>query len=569
MKKVATFFLLFFIICNLPLNGQKLDLQSKIRLNQVGYYPDAPKFFILADNLSRSYEIKDSAGQIVFSGKLMPLQKWDKSGEDVQIGEFSNLTKPGKYQIVTDNRITSYLFSIKRNLYTDIAVASVKAYYYQRMSIPMDAGCAGQYKRNMGHPDTICYYHPSTGYNKGFKASPKGWYDAGDYNKYVVNAGITLAYLLKVAELYPNWLPDRSLNIPESGNGKNDLLDEIKFELDWLITMQDTDGGVFFKLTNLNFDPFEMPEKTVEKRFFVGKSTTSSLCYSAILAQASRVYRNYDQMYSSMLLQMAEKSWKWALNYPDIEFRNPVDVKTGEYGDNDLKGEFFLAASELYISTGLEMYKDQVMKFKTPFAFKEGDNWRSFLPEIAYFSLVEDRSHLTNTEKKLLKNEIIKVADSLELKLISIPYRIPVDYFTWGSNSDIMDAAAIFCYAYKLTKAKKYLALALETTDYVFGKNATGYSFVTGYGSKPPLHPHHRLSEADGIIDPIPGFLVGGPNNDRPDEGNLPVGMIYVFKEPARSYLDETPSYASNEVAINWNAPLAFVLCFLENEVNK
>jgi endoglucanase len=196
-------------------------------------------------------------------------------------------------------------------------------------------------------------------------------------------------------------------------------------------------------------------------------------------------------------------------------------------------------------------------------------NWRNFLPNLGYFSLISQQSQLPENEKTIIKKRLYNVADSLMERMKKIPYRIAVDNFTWGSNSDILDAAIIFAEAYHYSKERKYLNAAIENTDYVLGKNATSYSFVTGFGAHSPKDPHHRLSASDGIEGPIPGFLVGGPNSGHNDANKETLGVKYKYNEPARSYMDEQNNWASNEVAINWNAPLVFITGFLENSMEN
>jgi endoglucanase len=434
--------------------------------------------------------------------------------------------------------------------------------------MPIDKRFAGNYSRPMGHPDTACYFHPSTGHNGGKKASPRGWYDAGDYNKYVVNAGVTVGTLMQLHELFPDYLPDGALNIPESGNRINDLVDEIRYELDWLLSMQDADGGVFVKVSNLKHDPFAMPDKTLEKRYIIGKSTGSSLCFSAILAQASRIMKPVNTDYAAYMLQCSQRAWNWAIQNPNKVFRNPPDVHTGEYFEDDFGNNFFWAACELYTTTSSPVYYHEFQKYSRPLDFSLG-NWRNFLPNLGYFSLISQQSQLPENEKTIIKKRLYNVADSLMERMKKIPYRIAVDNFTWGSNSDILDAAIIFAEAYHYSKERKYLNAAIENTDYVLGKNATSYSFVTGFGAHSPKDPHHRLSASDGIEGPIPGFLVGGPNSGHNDANKETLGVKYKYNEPARSYMDEQNNWASNEVAINWNAPLVFITGFLENSMEN
>ena len=540
--------------------------KEDIRLNQVGYYPSSVKRAIVVNSVSNTFELQDTTGEKVFEGKLEIGGTWDKSGEQVKIADFSAFAKAGCFVLFVPDKGISFRFLIKPGVYLEALKSALKSYYYQRCSMPLEAKYAGIYARAAGHPDTLCYFHPSTGHNSGTKPSPKGWYDAGDYNKYIVNTGVTLGMLFDLAELFPNAVPDGFTGIPESGNGVGDLLDELRYELDWVLTMQDKDGGVFNKLTNLGFDAFEMPEKATEKRFFVGKSTTAALDFAANTAQASRVFKSTDKEYAQKLLSASESAFEWAVKHPAIVFENPKDVSTGAYGSKEFRDEFFWAASELYVSTGDKKFLAEAKKYQQPLKFPVGENWRQYLRNLGYFRLADDGSPLSSSEKETYRKAITTEADTLIQKMSKIPYHIPVNDFQWGSNSDFLDASMLFCMAWKLSNDRKYFDAVIETTDYIFGKNATGYCFITGLGSKSPMHIHHRPSASDGIDQPVPGLLVGGPNSFLQDIGS---GAKYASKAPAKCYSDMQSSYASNEVAINWNAPLVFVLGFLQAESDK
>jgi endoglucanase len=150
------------------------------------------------------------------------------------------------------------------------------------------------------------------------------------------------------------------------------------------------------------------------------------------------------------------------------------------------------------------------------------------------------------------------VADSLLIIQKSHPYRITFsegDFF-WGSNSHAANIGIVYILAYRATEERRYRDAALHQFDYLFGRNPTGYSFITGFGVKSPRFIHHRPSTADGIAEPVPGFLAGGPNGSQQDRRHCD---CYATTLPALSYVDSTCSYASNEVAINWNAPLVFL----------
>jgi len=379
-----------------------------------------------------------------------------------------------------------------------------------------------------------------------------------------VNAGYTVSMLLTLFENFPDIYPDNS-NIPESGNNLSDLLDEIRYELDWAETMQDADGGVFFKLTSKTFCGFVRPQDDTLSRFVAGKSTSSTLNFAAMFANAARVWDKYDKKLSERYLANATKAWEWAIKNPSIIFRNPPDIFTGEYGHFDFRGDFFWAAAQLYSTTGEEKYGSYIRSNWIDFTFVPGENWRTYLKNLGYYALILPESKAVQSVKDSVKNSILTEADKQVENLEKCPYLQPLSSFVWGSNSDVLDLAVIFAQAYQITKNKKYLDAAIETTDYIFGKNAVGISYVTGFGSKSPINPHFRLSATSGMGEPVPGWVVGGPNANLNDElsSKIPYGVKYEFHEPAKCYVDQTGSYASNEVAINWNAPLAYIAGFL------
>jgi endoglucanase len=543
----------------------KLQTSSNIRLNQLGYLPGAVKKAVILSSDATEFQLVDTSGKKVFSAKLEDKGVWDLSKDTVKVADFSSFNLTGTYRITVKDLGLSYPFKIDAGVYSEVLNASIKGYYLQRASTVLEEKYAGPYNHPMAHPDDKCFYHPSTGKKAGTMSSPKGWYDAGDYNKYMVNAGVTVSTLLTFYENYPQAVGDNSLNIPESGNGVSDLLDEIKYELDWAETMQDADGGVFFKLTSKSFSGFIKPQDDTMDRFVVGKSTSSSLNFAAMFAQAGRVWKSIDPVLSEKYLSEAKLAWLWAIKNPAIAFRNPDGVSTGEYGHQDFKGDFYWASAELFASTGDSTYSDFLAANAIDFSFVPGESWRTYLKNLGYYALLLPDCKLPEAEKEALKKSVLAEADIQLANLEKCPYREPLSTFVWGSNSDVLDIGVIFAQAYKLTKDKKYLNGAVETTDYVFGKNAIGISFVTGFGSKSTMFPHQRLSVSDGVEAPLPGWLAGGPNqnlNDAQSERN-PGGVKYKSTEPAKAYMDLTASYASNEIAINWNAPLVYMTGFL------
>ena len=545
-------------------------LSGEIRLNQIGYFTGGEKVFVVVNSPATDFEIIDRQEEIVFSGELREQGKWAASGEEVKTGDFSAFTEPGIFAVKIKDSGRSYWFEIGKSIYHEASKASLRSFYFQRASMKMEEKYLHKFKREMGHPDDTCYFHPSTGINEGFKSSPGGWYDAGDYGKYVVNAAVSVGTLLSLYELTPEVFPDSSLNIPESGNRVNDLLDEVKYELDWLITMQDTDGGVFHKLTSLDHDAYVMPGKSTLTRYIIGKTTAATLDFTAVMSQSSRIYKNIDPAYSQMCLDASRKAWKWAKSNQKAYFiKNPEGVNTGMYNDSCLEEEFFWAAAELFVTTGEKKYFEEIALSLGNISFRTGESWRNYVDNLGYYALLS-KGTLDEKHEELLKGGLIKLADSLKERINEVPYRIPLDKFLWGSNSDILNMAIVFAYAYTKTGNRDYINGMLETTDYIFGKNATGYCFVSGFGTRSAANFHHRLLIADANKEPFPGFLAGGPNYLMQDAGWMKTqGVFYKDTIPAKAYIDSQESYASNEICINWNAPLVFVLAYLDQLYNK
>jgi len=572
-RQIFIALLIIMISCQSSQNDiDKTSISDKIRINQIGYEVNSPKRFMVSNSKSGTFEIINESGDVEFEGNLVDRGIWESSGESVKMGDFSTFNDPGTYRIYVSGEGISYPFVIGMNLFLDAAIDGLKSFYLQRMTIDIDQKFAGVFQRPGGHPDTVCYFHESTAQKSGDKSSPGGWYDAGDYGKYIVNAGVSVGTMLALNDINPNVFQDGSLWIPESGNGKNDLLDEIKFELDWMKSMQDKDGGVFHKLTTKNFEGFVMPVNAVNDRYIIGKSTAATLDFAATMAMAARLYKDFDPIFASNCLEMATLAWNWAVSHPEEYYdKNPEDVSTGAYNDVILDEEFFWAAAELYISTGEEKYYDSIKDNLSGMEFRVEESWRQYVDNIGYYSLLSPKSPLDESDQKVIMGRLLVLADSLTDIIEKNPYRVPVDHFRWGSNSDFLNAAVLFTIAHHYTGDPVYKDSMYETLDYIFGKNATGNSFITGYGSKTPMHIHHRQSEADGVLDPFPGFVVGGPNESRQDQGSLEAaGKKYESLLPARSYIDEVESFASNEICINWNAPYVFVLgCLVDTRDEK
>ncbi len=555
------------------------QLTTDIRLNQLGFYPNAPKIaVVINDSASTNFYITSTnLRDTFFTGKLTDEKKSAYSSLKTRIANFSSFSGRGSFFICVPGMGHSYVFEIDDHANRPAAISTLKGYFYQRASMPLEERFAGKWHRSAGHPDNIVYVHPSAADKERpagtIISAPGGWYDAGDYNKYIVNSGISMGTLLSAYEDFPEYFKHLTTNIPESGDGVPDILNEVIYNLRWMLTMQDPfDGGVYNKCTNAVFDAFVMPGVTTAPRFVVQKGTAATLDFAAVTAQASRILNQYKKQLPGLAdscLNASESAWEWSEKNPDsiydqalINKKYKPEITTGAYGDRRFTDEWFWAASELYITTKDKRFYDTVNNHVKD---KIGlPSWAN-VGMLGYYSLLRFGKELPMMDKSNLawiKNVIIQMADEYISNVSNNAFATvmgqTVRDFNWGSNSVAANQGVLLINAYNISDDKKYVDAALSNLDYLLGRNATGYCFVTGAGSKSPMFPHHRESTADGITDPVPGLLVGGPNPGMQD------GCKYEFKEPETAYEDIVCAYASNEIAINWNAPMVYLVNAIE-----
>ncbi|GHB67880.1 glycoside hydrolase family 9 protein [Persicitalea jodogahamensis] len=579
MKNFTQILLIFLLSFLTKTTLAQLSTDS-VRLNQLGYYPDAPKTAAIYGAGKGGFILKTAEGnQTVYHGQLSENRTSPFSAKTTRIADFSAFTKPGRYVLEVPEIGASYPFEIKNQVHDAASRAAIKGYYFQRMSTPLPEKYAGKWARPGGHPDVSVLVHPSAASPlrpAGTTLSaPGGWYDAGDYNKYIVNSGISVGTMLAAYEDFPAYYDTLNLNIPESSNALPDLLDEVLYNLRWMLTMQDpNDGGVYHKLTNPVFDGMNvMPHEATKPRFVVQKSTAAALDFAAVMAQGSRIFKKYRQPLPGLAdscLIAAQRAWGWAKVNPNVVYDQDAinssfdpDIKTGTYGDRNLADEFIWAACELYITTKSETYYKAVNLFpdeKMPLP-----SW----PQVrlmGYYSLLRHAGEITDVARKdvaKLKVRMVAMADGLiegtEKHYLNTVMGHSKSDYAWGSSSVAANQGMAIMQAYRLTQDRKYLNAALTNVDYLLGRNGTGYCFLTGFGSKRVMHPHHRPSVADGVTEPVPGLLSGGPNPGKQDKC-----PTYTSDLPDEAFTDDDCSYASNEICINWNAPLVYLLGAVE-----
>lgn len=536
--------------------------------NQLGFTPEAEKIIIIPGNDANPVEVRDLSGKKILDIKAPYVNEWPASGEETQVFDLSSIKKEGTYRLFRNGEYLGNPIVVTKNAYEEVTKASLKWFYYQRASMALDFQYAGKWARAYAHPDDkVIVYGTDKTTNKKSKSKPrmikssKGWYDAGDYGKYIVNSGITVFTLLALYEHFPAYVDTLKWNIPVVYDKLPPLLDEVRWNLDWMLSVQDNDGGVFHKVTTLNFSGSVAPEKDTDTRYAIIKNYVASLDFAGVMAQASVIYKKFDKSYADKLLKAAEKAYAWAKANPKALYKQPDDVKTGSYapGNEDGQDELRFAASELYNATKKSAY----LKDLKENAFTTNGPWWGDLNMLAVYRVALSPATYGDSLSKVAQKILLDEANSLRSEGDSSAYRLPMHSWNWnwGSNSAVANNGIILLHAYYLTNDKSYLDGAQQTLDYLLGKNPMEISYVTGFGYRSPLNPHHRPSESDFITEPVPGMLVGGPHLGKQDIGeeHWKCKDYASANKPALAYIDDRCSYATNEVAINWNAPFAYL----------
>jgi endoglucanase len=568
---------LLLLACLWPGGWLLAQQSSAIRLNQVGFFTNGPKVVAVIGTSATQFTVKSTdRNTTYYTGNLSTASTWALSGESVQTADFSSFVTPGNYVIDISGLGYSYPFRIGNDVLVDVNRRLSKAYYYNRCSAALPANYAGKWSRNLGHPDTEVIILPSAASSArpaGTKvASTKGWYDAGDFNLYITNSSIGTYSPLTAYEQYKSYYDTLKLNIPESSNTLPDILDQVKWNTDWMLTMQDpNDGGVYFKKTDAVFDGFEMPEADNVTRYMCKKTTSSAFDFAASMAVAYRVFKGWDNAYATQCLNAAKAAYIWGAANPNIVFANPPAeggypaITTGDYVDTDLSDEYEWAANELYIATLDEAYYAKGYKSGNSYPLP---NW-NVTRMLGLVSLVYHRKNLTSlgfADTLSMKNKLITMATTLSnYQKNTSPYKIVMGQggkaqFDWGSNGFAARQSFILLNAYQLTQNIDFLTAALSNVDYLLGRNAVGYCFVTSVGSKPSMNISHRQSAADGIVDPVPGWMPGGPSSVT----YISDGCANYTNTPATSYFDQQGCYTKNEVDINWNGAACYATAATE-----
>lgn len=593
------------LAASLIFSAAAISAPAPVHLNQVGLLPVAQHRAIVPSpsKVPLNWTLLDGRGRTMARGRTVVFGDDRDSGEHVHRIDFKAATGNG-YRLRL-GKISSRPFAVSPATYDRLPVSAFNYFYQNRAGVPIEARFAGgeRWARPAGHvgeratcvsgKDSKGNVWPGCAYTLDVSG---GWYDAGDHGKYIVNGGIALWTLLNLYERQQalgiaSTFADGKALLPEAGNGLNDLLDEARFEIEFFLKMQVPDGtrlrlpvGIKRLTENMTFSEVDasgmvhhkvaserwtavptVPHQDKLKRQLFPPSTAATLNFAATMAQCARIWRTLDAAFSARCQTAAEKAWAAAKRNPEI-YALADFTGSGGYGDNDLSDEFYWAGAELFATTGNGDYLLELRKSRHyADAGASAPSWPG-VGMLGTISLAAIPTPLPDGDSQKLRASLIASADRFLADTQKQGYAIPYapQSWPWGSTSSLLNRAMVLAVAYDFTKQDKYRTGVIDAMDFILGRNPLDMSFVAGYGARAMRNPHHR--HWANMLDPKlpiapPGAISGGPNNGAMSD---PVAMQLRGKcAPMKCWADDTRSYALNEVAINWNAPLVWVSAWL------
>jgi endoglucanase len=566
------------------------DTGPRVRVNQVGYLPKGPKNATVVTEASEplAWQLLDGSDAVVASGTTTPRGVDDSSGQNVHSIDFSAHRDAGTgFRLVADGE-TSHPFDLSAAAYEQLRIDSLKFYYTQRSGIEILDSLRPGYGRPAGHVgaapnqgDVSVLCQPGVcDYSLDVRG---GWYDAGDHGKYVVNGGISVYQLMSefertkvAASAEAATLGDSTLALPESGNGVPDILDEARWEMEFLLSMQVPAGKPLAGMAHHKIHDEQwtglplMPHLDPQKRELHAPSTAATLNLAATAAQSARLFASYDRAFADRSLAAARAAWAAATANPAV-YALPSDATGGgPYDDDNVTDEFYWAAAELFITTGEKEFSDYVLAspLHTSDVFRaESFDWK-YTATPARLDLALIPNDLPGRDA--VRASVLAGADEYLATIAAHPYGLPYSpangLFDWGSNNLVLNNMVVMATAFDISGDRRYRDGVLQGMDYLLGRNALNQSYVTGYGENASENQHsrwyaHQLN-AD-LPNPPPGTLSGGPNSSIQD----PVAQALLQDcEPQFCYVDEIQSWSTNELTINWNSTLAWVAAFVADQ---
>ena len=580
----------------------------RVRVNQVGYLPHSPKSATLVTTATQPlpWELHSATGAVLATGQTVPRGVDPTAGANAATIDFSSYTDDSTGLTIVADGETSHPFDVSPAAYQRLRSDSKTVFYTNRSGIAISDAIVPGYGRAAGHvgiapnqgdtavpcqdlgddsqklydqPWTCDYTSDVTG----------GWYDAGDQGKYVVNGGIAVTQLMQEYErnLYArsansDALADGTLSVPESKNGVPDLLDEARWELEWMLKMQVRPGRplagmAFHKVADVDWTGLPTaPAADPQRRVLYRPSTAATLNLAASAAQGARLFARYDKAFASKLLTAARTAYAAAAANPNLYApmgNGAIDPNAGSgaMDDTNATDERYWAAVELFLTTREPAFRDDVLNspFNGPDVFTPGGFQWQYVAPLGRLDLATVPNRIPGRDA--IRRSVLAAADSYLADQAAQPfgqaYAPPEGNYVWGSNSQILNNMQVLGTAYDISGKTKYSDGVLRSMDYIFGRNALNISYVTGYGTVFSQNQHSRMytHQIDpSLPHPPVGTLAGGPNSTTATTGDPVSTPLFKNGCPAqRCYIDDIGSWSTNELDINWNASLSWVSSFI------
>jgi len=547
------------------------SISKYIVIDQFGYLPSSRKIAVIRDpqtgfDASESFTpgtsyalVKSTSSEHVFTGNITT---WNGGATDPSSGDkawwfdFSSVTEPGKYYVLdVSKNVRSYEFEISSAIYNEVLKHAVRTFFYQRAGFAKEAQYAGSaWADGASHigplQDKNARVYNSPGNSSSEVDVSGGWYDAGDYNKYTNwTAGYVVDFMRAYLEAPSAWGDD--YNIPESGNGVPDLLDEAKWGVDHLLRMQKSDGSL---LSIVGLSHASPPSDATGPSLYGTPNTSGTLNSAGAFAISSKVYASLGMTeYAETLKESAIKAWDWADANPNVIFRNNEGAtqglgagqqETDDYGRLTAKIE---AAVFLYEITGDTKYRDfvdnnydEVNLIQWNFAFPFQVTNQEML--LHYASLPNATSSVANAINAVYKNAMLTGSENFPAYESSKdPYLAHLADYTWGSNGvkagQGLMYTDIITYGIDGTKDEDVRDAAEQYIHYLHGVNPLNMTFLSNmysYGGENCVNEFYHSWFTNGstkwdrvgvsTYGPAPGFLTGGPNPSYDWDGCCPSG---------------------------------------------
>lgn len=539
---MKTFFFIIFALFALGRYVALAQTQS-ISLNSLGFLPESSKKASITGD-TKSFMIKRVSDQTkVFEGTVSNSVFQKDVNQNISVADFSSLTNSGKYYLETPEGSKSTEFEISPNAYNQAFYTSMRAFYLWRCGTKVEGDHNGHhFAHEACHmEDGFQDYQGKSGERRN---GTGGWHDAGDYGKYITNAGITVGMMFMAWDQFQDKLKKFKLDLPETAKGYPDFLKELKWETDWVLTMQypDGTGRVSHKLTSKNFESFCKPEDDKQNRYFTDWSSDAIANFVGMMAQAARYFEPYDKAYSQKCLDAAKLSYKFLRENPADKGFVQGEFKTGGYQSGD-KDDRLWAAVEMWETTGNPEFLKDFETQAEAMTFKIDEDWDwGDISNLGMFQYALSKKPGKNPEiLKTIRKNIIDGADVIAKNAAVDVYGRPLVRYYWGCNGTIARQVLNLQVANLISPDKKYVQTSQDAIAHIFGRNFYNRSYVTGLGINPAMNPHDRRSGSDDEVQPWPGYLVGGGHN-------------------ATGWHDKQEDYATNEIAINWQGALVYAL---------